>query len=439
MKQTKNRIFIGLSETSGFYGRLCEGLLQIGTECFFAPVMPNKHQYNYQLKTNKLVRSCQTSIMRSVSSKNILLKVVWRAVFECAKFILFLWALFKYDIFIFSGGKCFWGVKDIWIYKLLKKKLVFISLGSLTRLPFTDGSFLTGIYTGKQPSVDDMITETIRRQNQVDIIEKYADYFINLPAQAQLNKKKYISLCNIGLPLGKMPETLNCEKKNSIENRVKILHAPSYIGCRGTLEFRKILEELKEEGLVFEYFEITGVKNEVLMGEIQKCDFVIDELYSDTPMATLAQEAAFYGKPTIVGGYFAENYKKYYESDMAPPSLYVTPENMKSAIRKMITEKEFREELGKRARAFVKKNCTSQEVARKIYCVISGEAPQGWEIVPEPGIMDNFYGYGMSCEKIKEVVFEILRIGGEKKLECAGNVRALEVINKFSGNGEINV
>lgn len=437
MKQKKNRIFIGLSETSGFYGRLYEGLIQLGVECFFAPIALNKHEYSYELKTNKLVQVCQISIMKAVSSSNIVFKVVWRMAYECFKFLLFFWAIFKYNVFIFSGGKCFWGVKDIWIYKLFKKKLVFICLGSFTRLPFTDGSFLTGVYTGKRPSVKDMVSETIKRQKRVDILEKYADVFINLPSQAQLNRRKYISLCNIGLPLGKMPEALHSEKMKHSENIVRILHAPSYIGCRGTLEFRKILEELKGEGFLFEYFEVTGVKNEVLLQRIQECDFIIDELYSDTPMATLVQEAAFYGKPAVVGGYFAEHYIDFYERELLPPSLYVTPENIKQAIRKMITEKEFREELGKKAQNFVKKNCTSEIVAKKINSVIMGVSPQKW--IMEAESVENIYGYGMSQEKIKEVVSSIVKIGGDKKLSSAGNIRALEVIDRFCNNGGINV
>ena len=430
MKQTKNRIFIGLSETSGYYGRLYEGLVQAGTDCFFAPIAPNKHQYGYRLKTNILVKACQATIVRSASSANILLKALWRGSHECLKLCLLIWALFRFDIFIFNGGNCFWGVKDIWIYKLLKKRLVFICLGSLTRLPFTDGSFVTGIYTGKKPSIEDFVSESIKRQKKVDIIEIYTDIFLNLPSQAQLNRKKYVSLCNIGIPVGRMPEDTCHRKAKSAECTVKILHAPSYIGCRGTYEFKKILDELKEEGLSFQYTEVSGVKNEELMKQLQECDFLIDELYSDTPMATLAEEAAFYGKPSVVAGYFAEKYVNYYEKDLIPPSLYVTPENIKQAIRKMIEDKEFREELGKKAQLFVKKNCTSQVVAEKISRVIAGDIPETW--IMNPGGIDNLYGYGLSRESIKEIVSEIVKIGGKKKLEKANNSRALEAINRFS-------
>lgn len=430
MKQTRNRIFIGLSETSGFYGRLYEGLVRSGTDCFFAPIAPNKHQYSYRLKTNVLVRACQTSIARSASSAHLPLKALWRGIHECFKLCLLIWALFRYDIFLFSGGNCFWGVKDIWIYKLLKKRLVFICLGSLTRLPFTDGSFVTGIYMGKKPSAEDFVSESIKRQKKVDVIEKYADIFINLPSQAQLNRKEYVSLCNIGLPIGQMPEDTCHKKAKSAECTAKILHAPSYIGCRGTYEFKKILDELKEEGLSFQYTEVSGVGNEELMKKIQECDFLIDELYSDTPMATLAEEAAFYGKPSVVAGYFAEKYVNYYEKDLLPPSLYVTPENIKPAIRKMIEDKEFREELGERAQLFVKKNYTSQVVAEKISRVITGDIPEAW--VVKPGDIDNLYGYGVSRESIKEIVSEIVKIGGKKKLEEANSFRALEAINQFS-------
>ena len=49
-----------------------------------------------------------------------------------------------------------------------------------------------------------------------------------------------------------------------------------------------------------------------------------------------------------------------------------------------------------------------------------------------PGGIDNLYGYGLSRESIKEIVSEIVKIGGKKKLEKANNSRALEAINRFS-------
>lgn len=429
----KVKIFIGLSETSGFYGRLYKGLVQIGVTCFFAPIILNKHAYEVDyLKTNIFVQSCQFAFGKRITASNFLLKIIWKVLYEILKVFLFFWAICSFNVFIFSGGECFWGTMDIWIYKILRKKLIFICLGSFTRIPFTDGSFLTGIYSGKEPTPNEIVLKTIRLQKKVDILEKYANVFLNHPAQAQLNKKKFISLCNIGLPLGQMPQKV--EKLINTTQVIKILHAPSYLGCRGTVEFRHMIEELKTEGLIFEYIEITGVKNEILMEKIQECDFVLDELYSDTPMATLAMEAAFYGKPTVVAGYFSEIYLKFYEKDMVPPSLYVMPEEAKNAIRKMILDGEFRNQLGKRAEEFVIKNYSGKIVAQKLCNIIKGDFPKYWIVDPEK-IKYN-YGYGMSKEQIKSVIVNIIKINGRERFCRAGIKNALRIIDQLSPNGD---
>ena len=54
------------------------------------------------------------------------------------------------------------------------------------------------------------------------------------------------------------------------------------------------------EGLPLEYVEIVGQPNDIVLAEIARSAFVIDQLYSDTPMAGFAAEAARLGKPAIV-------------------------------------------------------------------------------------------------------------------------------------------
>ena len=100
-------------------------------------------------------------------------------------------------------------------------------------------------------------------------------------------------------------EFLYKDKKN-----FRILHAPSNPNFKGTEEIRNTIKCLKNENIDFEYIEITNASNEKVLAELKACDLVIDQLYSDTPMATLAAEAAYCGKPTIVGGYGFEELKK---------------------------------------------------------------------------------------------------------------------------------
>lgn len=64
------------------------------------------------------------------------------------------------------------------------------------------------------------------------------------------------------------------------------------------------------------------MSNATVLQELQQCDFVIDELYSDVPLAMLATEAAIFGKPVIVGGYYSNNFSpENPDSQIPPPSM----------------------------------------------------------------------------------------------------------------------
>ena len=85
------------------------------------------------------------------------------------------------------------------------------------------------------------------------------------------------------------------QRKNSYiktKKKFRILHAPSNPNFKGTEEIRDTIKCLKNENIDFEYIEITNASNEKVLAELNACDLVIDQLYSDTPMATLAAEAA---------------------------------------------------------------------------------------------------------------------------------------------------
>ena len=341
----KNRIFIGISETSGFYGRLYCGLKDNGVDCFFSELIPNKHNYKYKYKTGNII----TNLCKYYYDRN------W-IVYYILKSIIFLWALFRYDTFVFTACESFWNNRELWIYRILKKKTIMICLGRITRLAYANGTDVDtrSLRNGENFNINYIVRQVEERKHTVERIEQYVDVFINLPAQAQLNEKPFVSLAYIGIPLDLDDREIeNKEKKNGNET-VKILHAASTVGCRGTIQFRKCIEELRKEYEI-EYVEITKVPNEVVIEKIRECDFVLDELWSDTPLATFASEAAYFAKPTIVCGYFSKEYKKYYPEWSFPPSMYVAPSELKNSIRFLIEHPKERKELGRTAQEFVKK------------------------------------------------------------------------------------
>lgn len=393
----KNRIFIGIADTSGFYSRLYDGLKELGVDCYFCELEYNKHVYDKKKDNNKVVEYCYklSTMQTSHLFANKIIKV-WH---QIIKGLVFIWAMLNFDTFILTRCKGFWGVSELILYKLLGKKVIMFCLGSATRLPYLDGTIVNGIYTKKKASLEELVNLSKKQTDTIHKIEKYVDHFINLPAQAQIGRRKFISLTRVGIPIS-VPQINIYEKSSTLDKKkIRVFHAASYIGCRGSKEFGALMKELSEIYNV-EYIHLSGVPNKRILREIQKCDFILDELYSDTPMATFAAEAAWYGKPTVVCGYFSDQYRTYYESGMCPPSLFVHPMQLREAVIKMICDNDYRENLGKQAQDFVKTKMSSVEVAKRVMSIINNNIPKNWYI--DPLEMDYIMGYGLNEKTVKE-------------------------------------
>lgn len=424
MKKSK-RIFMGITETSGYYGRLYKGLKELGVDCFFAQLIPNANNYIYSMPCDNWM----TKLCRKYYGKN-------QAIYNIGKTLVFLWALFKYDTFVITNYYGFWNNinMEFKLLKLLGKKRVMLYLGTFTRLPYADGFGVrerTNYCRGKT-NVKAFVELVINKGKSVEETENNTDIRFNLPAQAQLSKKRFISISYLGVPIDIEDK---CEETDDRKTgrKVRILHAPSNWGCKGTDEFRKCICELKKKYDI-EYIEISGVSNRQVLEEIKKCDFVLDQLYSDTPLATFASEAAYYGKPAIVGGYFAEYYKNYYPNGSCPPTMYVQPEKLYEAVEKMIYDVPFRKRLGMEAQAFVKKYMNSKAVAKRFYKAINGDIASEWIIDPlKVGYLE---GCGVKREVQRQIIIEMYNKCGIEKMGTVGNPLLTQKIMEVVHGGE---
>ena len=155
-------------------------------------------------------------------------------------------------------------------------------------------------------------------------IEKFSDCIVSIPPQAMLHEKPFVSIMTVGYPC----RFENTQITPSGNTRVRVLHSPSNRATKGSDELLRIVQELKAEGGDFEYKEITGVPNAQVIEEIKKSDIILDELYSDSPMAGLTTEAAAAGRPSVVGSYYAEIVREDVPAENLPPSAFVLPEQI---------------------------------------------------------------------------------------------------------------
>ena len=124
------------------------------------------------------------------------------------------------------------------------------------------------------------------------------------------------------------------------------------------------------------------------------CDIVIDQLYSDTPMAGFASEAAINGVPVIVSGYYAEVYKDSIPQPIAP-TIFCKPDELKEKIIFLLEHEEERIRIGRCEKEYIENYCLSSIVAKRLLNILDGVYPREWIMHPD----ENNYIWGGGVDK----------------------------------------
>ncbi len=426
------KVLLGLTEIAGYYGNLKKGFREIGVDCEFINLTPHPFKYGGDDVPNSLVALIRYCGLKRASTPrtNILAKAFWIGLQILIRPVFFLWALFRYDVFIFGFHTSFLGFCDLPILKLFNKKVIYMHHGSDSRPPYLDGSIMA---PGKGVSINECISLTENKKRNLQIIDKYADVIINFPPQAYFHQREFVLGLVVGLPYPLDNKKMHDHKnKNSSSNLVRILHSPSDPEVKGTAIIRQSIERLKQKGYQIDFVEVTGQTNEVVLDELSKCDFIIDQLYSDTPMAGFATEAAFFGKPAVVGGYYSQMIKDDIPANAIPPSLYCHPDEIESAIEKMIVNVDYRTRLGMEAHKFVTENWSAKKVAEKYLRIIDGDIPSEW--LYDPNRIKYVHGGGLPEKRVKEIIREMVRIETKDALQLQDKPALENVMLDFANS-----
>lgn len=415
------RIFIGLLETAGYFSSLNKGFGTLGIQSFFVNLYSDDFQYT-QCKGNSIIYFARYVYKKYRYGHSM--KPLWFVVLFFCISILFLWSIYKYDTFIFSQGSSFYLNYDLPVLKFLRKKVIFVFLGSEARPPYLSGKVVVEakLRTRKRDFFDYLFFCTKKKKKQIRFIEKYADAIISHPAYAHFQEKPFYGHLFIGFPFKR--ETVGAEQLKN--NLAKILHVPSTPYSKGTKEIGEMMNTLRSNGYRFEFIQIIGRPNKEVLEEIKTCDFVIDELYSDTPLGGLGTEAAFYGKPAVNGGYYSETIKHDYPEGFIPPIYYCMPEEVESEIERLLISSEECLRAGRTVQAFVEHNWVAEKVADRFMQIIEGLAPRQWLYNPQS--ITYLYGYGIMKDRLRGMLKEYMQRFGISALRLNDKV-ALE--NKF--------
>lgn len=410
------RISVGPVEISGLVEGLVSGLRDVG--CDAEAVVSFPHPFQYGAAPSSWILNIWQKIGRSRSAvprKSFFSKITFVVAHSAWAWLVLLWALPRFNIYIFLFGRTITNTEfELWLLRRLRRKIIFMGVGSDTRPPYIDGALFSDLAENDLPSASFLEKASRLSKARLKTQELYADYWINAPASAQFHERSYINWSVMGVPKKIIAPPVKSEK---ISSSVRILHSPSNAAAKGTQVIQDAVDRLREKGYQIEFIKIQGMPNSRVVEELGMCDFVVDQVYSDAPMAGLAIEAAFFGKPTVVGGYFSSWVNKCVGLEDLPPTYFVLPDDIESAIEKLIVDVQERRELGERARAFVLERWSLRKVAENFLRLFADDVPGHWWC--DPRAFCYLEGFGLPREKVRQLVASLIREKGVSALQLS--------------------
>jgi hypothetical protein len=400
------RVFLGLVEIAGYYGALKQGFTTLGVPCTFINLTPHRFQYTGADET-----PLSRAIVYAASQKGKL----WRWAERLLRWTLLFWAMATHDVFIFGCGVTFLkDQRDLPWLKSFGKTVICQFHGSDSRPPYLDGSAMAA---DRGRSIADCIAMTARKKAMIDRVDRFADLIVDTPPQGHFHTRPFVLWLAVGLPgqpVG-VPQDVPPPVASRTEGPIRLLHCPSHPAAKGTDQIRAAVARLQAEGLSLELVEVIGQPHRVVLAELARCDVVIDQLYADYGMPGFATEAAWFGKPVIIGGYAVDLWAERLAPDQIPPTHYCHPEAVESAIRQLVTDPTYRQALGQRAYDFVRQRWAPHQIAQRYLDCLAGQVPESWWF--DPNTITYWQGCCLPEAGARRLIGQVLAQGGPEALQ----------------------
>lgn len=409
------KVFIGAQELSGLFNRLNNAFHDLNIESDYYCL----YQYTFEINNSskhsmKLLARHRRHVLARTKSKSCFMKELFLLLQMIDIISIYIYALRRYDYYIYMFGHGMFHYHkylqpfqelEFWLLKLFKKKVVMWFLGADSRPPYCD----VDIYNEDYEKIYQVVLE---KKRNVARIEKYM-MTIDSPSSSHFHNNSFIITNMIGIPVD-IKELVNRSTTIGNNSKITIMHAPSNIDAKGTAIIRKIMEELKVSYNI-DYIEISGKPHSEVLKAFEQADIVIDQLYSDTPMAGLATEAAINGIPVIVGGYFSDIYKNIMKNNVnIEPTIYCNTDEVKEKLIQLIEDEHLRKEIGEKEKEYVFKEREAKIVAKRFVKIYNNDIDDAW--MYNPGESDYIYGSGASKEKVEKNVVKLISLYGSDAL-----------------------
>lgn len=416
------KIFVGPVEVAGYARNLAEGFREFGFKCDH--ISFEQHQYGYSSDENLSIFIKLSRFFKDPDK--IFLKIPF-VNFICifiSEILITIWsllAIFKYDVFIFIYGRSLLRFNlDLPILKLLGKVVISnLSFGSESRPPYIDG-FANLFKKSGERDYKKIARYSNIKSRMIRFHFRYCSYVIGgISSTSQFATQPFINSFMVGFPLRFQKNIDDPDLRNSSCNIISILHAPSHLKAKGTSKILGAIDNLKKKGYLIDFKLIQNMQNHQVISAIKGCDFVIDQTYSDTPMAGLASEAALHEKPSIVGGYGLKYLKKYVDEEFWPPVKACSPDNLEKAIEDLITNKDERLKLGSLAKKYALEKRSNTVIVKSFLKIINNDIPKNWWFDPKE--INFVFGSGQTQNETRNIVRTLISKYGDTSLNLDHN------------------
>jgi hypothetical protein len=155
-----------------------------------------------------------------------------------------------------------------------------------------------------------------------------------------------------------------------------VVHAPSRRDAKGTDYILAAVEQLKRDGIAFDFRLVENMPNAQVRDLLTDADIVVDELFSDT-VGVLSTESMATGNAVLV----------HYPADYARvppgcPAVNVTKDTVTGKLREVILDRDLRRCLAYAGRPYVEANNDHIKVAQQILDWLKPGGIKEYDFVP---------------------------------------------------------
>lgn len=204
------------------------------------------------------------------------------------------------------------------------------------------------------------------QKRYLDYLQEYVDQFVVQDSEMQ----GYLPKATI------IPRAINLQEWPEVgverTDCPLVIHAPTDPAFKGTALLLAAIEDLKAEGLQFDFKHISKMQHSEASTWYKKADIIVDQLHMGW-YGILALEGMALGKPVMV--YIREDLAEQYPTI---PVENTNPDNVKDKLRALIKDYDRRAALGQRARQYVEEIHSVDKVVPQLvalYNKVSSDAP----------------------------------------------------------------